>query len=209
LEIIGVIPNIVMDSPYHPVEAMMLIFEPGWTSTISIRLNKTDDLRASINEVEAIFKKLNPSYPFEFRFADFDFDKKFANLNLISRLAGIFATLAIAITCLGLFGLAAFTAEQRTKEVGIRKVLGASVSSLIILISKDFTRLVVFGFLFSTPIAYWFLNGYLERYPYRVSIIWWVFPLAGLSALILALMIVSTQAFKAATANPTQSLRSE
>jgi len=209
LEIIGIIPNIVMDSPYHPVEAMMLIFEPGWTSTISIRLNKTDDLRASINEVEATFKKLNPSYPFEFRFADFDFDKKFANLNLISRLAGIFATLAIAITCLGLFGLAAFTAEQRTKEVGIRKVLGASVSSLIILISKDFTRLVVFGFLFSTPIAYWFLNVYLERYPYRVSIIWWVFPMAGLSALILALLIVSTQAFKAATANPTQSLRSE
>lgn len=209
LEIIGVMPNVVMDSPYQPVEAMTLIFDPSWTSTITLRLNKTEKLGESIDIVEGVFKKLNPTYPFEFRFADTDFERKFSTINLISRLATIFASLAIIITCLGLFGLAAFTAEQRTKEVGIRKVLGASVSSLILLISKDFSRLVIFGFLISGPIAWWFLNNFLERYPYRISIMWWILPLAGASALLLALIIVSTQALRAARANPSQSLRSE
>lgn len=209
LEIIGVIQNVVMDSPYQPVEAMTLIFDPAWSSTVTVRLNKTENLAESINAVEGVFKKLNPTYPFEFRFADVDFEKKFAIINLISRLAGIFATLAIIITGLGLFGLAAFTAEQRTKEVGIRKVMGASVSSLVLLISRDFSRLVLLGFLISGPLAWWFLNNFLERYPYRISIMWWVLPLAGATALLLALLIVSTQALKAATANPTQSLRSE
>jgi ABC-type antimicrobial peptide transport system permease subunit len=209
LEIIGVMPNVVMDSPYQPVEAMTLIFSPSWSSTITIRLNKTAHLGESINVVENVFKKLNPTYPFEFRFADADFEKKFSTINLISRLATIFASLAILITCLGLFGLAAFTAEQRTKEVGIRKVMGASVSSLVLLISKDFTRLVVFGFLISGPVAWWFLNNFLERYSYRINILWWVLPLAGAISLLLALIIVSTQALRAARANPSKSLRSE
>jgi len=209
LEIIGVMPNVVMDSPYKPVEAMTLIFEPTWTSTITIRLNKTERLGESIDIVEGVFKKLNPTYPFEFRFADTDFEAKFSTINLISRLATIFASLAIIITCLGLFGLAAFTAEQRTKEVGIRKVMGASVSSLVFLISKDFSRLVILGFFISGPIAWWFLNDFLDRYTYRISIMWWILPLAGATALLLALIIVSTQALRAARANPAQSLRSE
>lgn len=209
LEIIGVMPDVVMASPYQPVEPMTLIFDPGWSSTITLRLTNSDDLSESINTIESVFKKLNPSYPFEFRFADADFERKFSTINLISRLATIFASLAIIITCLGLFGLAAFTAEQRTKEVGIRKVMGASVSSLVVLISKDFSRLVIFGFLISGPVAWWFLNNFLERYPYRISIMWWILPLAGATALVLALVIVSTQALKAATANPSQSLRSE
>jgi putative ABC transport system permease protein len=209
LEIIGVIPNVVMASPYQPVEAMKIIFDPTWSSTITLRLNKTDNLAESINTIESVFKKLNPTYPFEFRFADADFEQKFATINLISRLATIFATLAIIITCLGLFGLAAFTAEQRTKEVGIRKVMGATVSSLVILISKDFSRLVIVGFLFSGPLAWWFLSNFLERYEYRTTVMWWVLPLAGAGALILALIIVSTQALRAATTNPSQSLRSE
>ena len=209
LEIIGVMPNVVMDSPYQPVEAMTLIFDRDWSSTITIRLNKTEKLGESIDIVEGVFKKLNPTYPFEFRFADTDFEKKFSTINLISRLATIFASIAIIITCLGLFGLAAFTAEQRTKEVGIRKVMGASVSSLVMLISKDFSRLVILGFLISGPLAWWFLNNFLERYPYRISIMWWILPLAGATALLLALIIVSTQALRAARANPSQSLRSE
>jgi len=208
-EIIGVMANVVMASPYEPVEPMTLIFDRDWTSTVTVRLNKTEKLGESIDVVEGVFKKLNPTYPFEFRFADTDFEKKFSTINLISRLATIFASLAIIITCLGLFGLAAFTAEQRTKEVGIRKVLGASVSSLVMLISKDFSRLVIFGFLISGPIAWWFLNNFLERYPYRISIMWWIMPLAGASALLLALIIVSTQALRAARANPSKSLRSE
>jgi putative ABC transport system permease protein len=209
LEIIGVMQNVVMGSPYQPVEPLTMIFDPEWSSTITVRLNKTDDLKSSISTVENVFKKLNPNYPFEYRFADTDFEKKFSTINLISRLATIFASLAVIITCLGLFGLAAFTAEQRTKEVGIRKVMGASVTSLVILISKDFSRLVIFGFLISAPIAWWFLNNFLERYPYRTEIVWWMLPLAGLSALVLALLIVSTQALKAAVSNPVESLRSE
>ena len=180
LEIIGIMPNVVMDYPDQPVEPLTLIFAPDWSSTISVRLNKTTNLNESINQVESVFKKLNPTYPFEFRFADTDFEKKFSTINLISRLATIFATLAIIITCLGLFGLAAFTAEQRTKEVGIRKVMGASVSSLVLLLSKDFSRLVIFSFLISAPLAWWFLNNFLERYPYRISIMWWMLPAVGL-----------------------------
>jgi putative ABC transport system permease protein len=209
LTIIGVLSNVVMASPYQPVEPMTLIFDPDWSSTITVRLNKTSDLEASIDQVESVFKKLNPNYPFEFRFADTDFEKKFASINLISRLATIFATLAIIITCLGLFGLAAFTAEQRTKEIGIRKVMGASVSSLVLLISRDFSRLVIFSFVFSAPVAWWFLNNFLERYPYRVSIAWWMLPVVGLFALTLAVLIVSTQAIKAAVSNPVKSLRNE
>jgi len=209
LRIIGVVANIVMDSPYEPVEPMILVFAPGWSSTISVRLTKTSDVKESITKVEQVFQKLNPNYPFEYRFADTDFERKFNTINLTSRLAGLFASLAIAITCLGLFGLAAFTAEQRTKEIGIRKVLGASVASLVTMISKDFSRLVIFAFLISAPLAWWFLNDFLQRYPYRVEIAWWVLLVAGATALILALIIVSVQALKAAMSNPSTSLRSE
>jgi predicted permease len=208
-EIIGVVPDIVMDSPYKPVEPMTLFFNPGWSSTVTVRLTKTQDLPSSLAKVEAVFKKINPNYPFQYRFTDVDFQKKFTDINLISRLAGIFAGLAIVITCLGLFGLAAFTAEQRTKEVGIRKVMGASVSSLVLLISKDFSRLVIIAFAIAAPFAWWFLNSFLDRYDYRISVAWWVLAGVGLFALLLALLIVSTQALKAALANPTKSLRSE
>lgn len=207
--IVGVIPDMVMDSPYTPVQPMTLLFDPSWSSTVTLRLTKTNDLPASMAKVEAVFKKLNPNYPFQYRFTDVDFEKKFSSINLISRLAGIFAGLAIFITCLGLFGLAAFTAEQRTKEVGIRKVMGASVSSLVLLISKDFSRLVIFAFLISAPVSWWFLNDFLQRYEYRIEVAWWVLLAVGVFALILALVIVSTQALKAAVMNPTRSLRSE
>jgi putative ABC transport system permease protein len=207
--IVGVIPDMVMDSPYTPVQPMTLLFDPSWSSTVTLRLAKTNDLPASMAKVEAVFKKLNPNYPFQYRFTDVDFEKKFSSINLISRLAGIFATLAIFITGLGLFGLAAFTAEQRTKEVGIRKVMGASISSLVLLISKDFSRLVIFAFLISAPISWWFLNSFLHRYEYRIEVKWWVLLAVGVFALILALIIVSTQALKAAVMNPTRSLRSE
>jgi ABC-type antimicrobial peptide transport system permease subunit len=198
-----------MDSPYTPVESMVLIFSPGWSSTITLRLNQTSDIKGAIAKVEQVFKKHNPNYPFEYRFVDADFEKKFATINLISRLAGIFAGLAIVITCLGLLGLAAFTAEQRKKEVGIRKVLGATVTSIVMLISKDFSKLVLFAFLISAPLAWWFLNGFLERYPYRVEVSWWVLVAAGGIAFVLALIIVSTQALRAAVSNPVNSLRNE
>jgi ABC-type antimicrobial peptide transport system permease subunit len=208
-DIIGVTENIVMGSPYEPVAPMVIVYVPSWTSTITIRLEKTNDLSASIAQVENVFKKLNPTYPFAYRFADEEFNKKFSSINLISNLARIFASLALIITVLGLFGLAAFTAEQRTKEIGIRKVLGASVSSVVMLLSKDFTRLVIVAFVLASPLAWWLLNSYLEQYAYRITINWLILPISGLFALIIAILIVSTQAIRAAIANPVQSLRNE
>ena len=209
LKIVGVMPNIVMGSPYEPVEPMTLIFDPDWSSTITLRLSKTSDLNASVETIQGVFKKLNPTYPLWYRFADSDFEKKFSDINLISRLASIFASLAIVITCLGLLGLAAFMAEQRTKEIGIRKVMGASIASLVLLLSKDFSKLVIFAFAVSAPIGWWFISDFLKRYPYRVDVAWWVLAGSGIVALGLALLIVSTQALRAARANPSQSLRSE
>jgi putative ABC transport system permease protein len=208
-EVIGVMENVVMATPEKPVDPLVMVMSPTWSSTISVRLAATQDVNAAVKQVETIFRKHNPSYPFEYRFADVEFNKKFAAINLISRLAGVFATLAIVITCLGLFGLAAFTAEQRTKEIGIRKVLGATVNSLVVLISKDFSKLVLIAFAVSAPVAWYTLTRFLERYPYRIEIAWWVLPSTGLGALVLALVIVSTQAVRAAVNNPVNSLRSE
>lgn len=207
--LIGVVDNVLMGSPYEPVKPMFAILDPEWINDVSVRLKKTSDLKASISAVEAVFKKHAPAYPFEYRFADVEFQKKFTQINLTSQLASLFATLTIIITGLGLFGLASFTAEQRTKEIGIRKVLGASVSSLVQMISRDFSILVIIAFVFSSPLAWWLLTKYLERYAIRAPIDWWVFPVTGVVALVFALIIVSTQAFRAAHNNPVNSLRSE
>jgi ABC-type antimicrobial peptide transport system permease subunit len=148
--IIGVMNDVVMDSPYHPVSPLVMIFSPEWSSTVTVRLEQSNNISASVEKVEGVFKKLNPNYPMWYRFADEEFDTKFSSINLICRLAGIFATLAVVITCLGLFGLSAFTAEQRKKEIGIRKVLGATVPGLVLLISKDFSKLVVIAALITS-----------------------------------------------------------
>lgn len=208
-ELIGIVDNVLMGSPFTPVQPMFMILEPGWISAVTIRLEETNDLLGSLQKVETIFKKYNPAYPFEYKFADDEFQKKFSTINMTSRLATLFAILATIITGLGLFGLAAFTAEQRTKEIGIRKVMGASSIGLVGLISKDFTKLVVIAFLFAAPFSWFMLNKFLERFEYRVSIPWWVFPLTGITALAFALVIVSTQALRAAQSNPVKSLRSE
>ncbi len=208
-ELIGVVDNVLMGSPYQPVKPMFMVLIPEWASAVTIRLEKTKDLQGSIRKVEDIFKKYNPAYPFEYKFADVEFAKKFTTINMTSRLASLFASLAIFITGLGLFGLAAFMAEQRTKEIGIRKVMGASVFSLVSLMSRDFSRLVLVAFLLSSPVAWWLLTQFLERYPIRVSIPWWVFPATGLVAMVFASVIVSTQAMRAARTNPAISLRNE
>ena len=208
-KLIGVTENVLMGSPYDPVKPMFIVLNPEWIDVVTVRLKKTKDLQASVAAVQKVFEKHAPAYPFEYRFADVEFQKKFTTINLTSQLASLFATLTIIITGLGLFGLAAFTAEQRTKEIGIRKVLGATVPSLVRLISKDFSFLVIISFIISSPIAWWLLSKYLERYTIRTTIAWWVFPLTGLVALIFALIIVSTQALRAAHANPATSLRNE
>ncbi len=208
-EIIGIIDNALMRDPYSPVGPLFVVLDPDWVSVLSVRLEKTNDLKGSLAKVEAIFKKYNPAYPFEYKFADEEFAKKFKTIDMTSSLANLFASLAIVITGLGLFGLAAFTAEQRTKEIGIRKVLGASVSGLVGLISKDFSKLVILAFLISAPLSWWLLDSYLQRYTYRIDVPWYVFPLTGFVALLFALAIVSTQALRAAHSNPVNSLRNE
>jgi putative ABC transport system permease protein len=207
-KLIGVVDDVMMGSPFEPVKPMFMVLD-DWGGWVTIRLKKTDDLQASIQTVKSIFEKYSPAYPFQYKFTDDEFQKKFTTINLTSKLASLFATLTIIITGLGLFGLAAFTAEQRTKEIGIRKVMGASVPSLVRLISKDFSVLVMISFVISAPLAWWLLGKYLERYTIRTEIEWWVFPLTGIIALTFALLIVSTQALRAAQSNPVNSLRSE
>jgi len=206
-KLIGVYDDVLMGSPYEEVKPMFGVLDDWWGS-FTIRLSG-NDLQASLKTVENIFKKYGPEYPFEYRFVDVEFQKKFTTINLTSRLASIFAILAVVITGLGLFGLASFTAEQRTKEIGIRKVLGASVSSIVNLVSKDFSVIVIISFLIFAPLSWWAMTNYLERYTVRTNIAWWIFPLTGAIALLFALLIVSTQALKAAHSNPVNSLRNE
>jgi putative ABC transport system permease protein len=207
-KLIGIYDDVLMGSPYDEVKPMFAVLDDWWGS-ITIRLKPTKDLQASLKTVETIFKKYAPAYPFEYTFVDVEFQKKFTTINLTSRLASLFAVLAIVITGLGLFGLAAFTAQQRTKEIGIRKVLGAPVSSLVSLISRDFSLLVIIAFVIFAPLSWWAMNSYLERYKVRTEIVWWIFPATGAIALIFALLIVSTQALRAAHSDPVKALRNE
>jgi putative ABC transport system permease protein len=207
-KLIGVYDDVLMGSPYEEVKPMFAVLD-DWGGSITIRLRRTNDLQASLKTVETIFKKYGPAYPFEYTFVDVEFQKKFTTINLASSLASLFAILAVVITGLGLFGLAAFTAEQRTKEIGIRKVLGASVSSLVNLMCRDFSLLVVIAFVIWAPLSWWAMNSYLQRYTIRTEISWWIFPVTGAIALIFALMIVSTQALRAAHSNPVNSLRND
>ncbi|MBK8292182.1 MAG: ABC transporter permease [Flammeovirgaceae bacterium] len=212
--IIGVMDDVLMGSGSTQIGPLVVTMDPTWSSTITVRLpnqlqGESSNLAASLKKVEDVFKKYNPDYPFEYRFADEEFEKKFTSMNMISDLASSFTVLAIFITCLGLFGMAAFSAEQRTKEIGIRKVMGASVASLMILLTKDFSRLVIIAFVITSPIAWYATTDFLKQYSLRIEVPLWVFQLAGLVALVLTILIVSTQALRAAKANPSQSLRSE
>jgi putative ABC transport system permease protein len=207
-KLIGVCDDVLMGSPYEEVKPMFAVLDDWWGS-ITIRLKETNDLPGALKTVENVFKKYGPEYPFEYTFVDVEFQKKFTTINMTSRLASLFAILAIVITGLGLFGLASFTAEQRSKEIGIRKVLGASVPSIVNLISRDFSILVIIAFALFAPLSWWLMNMYLERYTVRTPIVWWIFPATGAIALLFALLIVSTQALRAANSNPVNALRNE
>ena len=156
-----------------------------------------------------LFKKYNTEYPFEYKFVDDEYAQKFDNEQRQGTLATLFAGLTIFISCLGLFGLATYMAENRIKEIGVRKVLGASVAGLATLLSKDFLKLVIVSFAIAAPIAWWLMNAWLIDYKYRITIEWWVFAIAGLLSLLIAIITVSFQAIKAAVANPVKSLRTE
>jgi len=206
--LVGVLDNVLMGSPFQEVKPLFAIMD-DWGGYITIRIRKSNDLNASLQQIKRIFEKYNTAYPFEYQFADQEFDKKFKNINLTSSLANLFASLAILITGLGLMGLAAFTAEQRSKEIGIRKVMGASVVNIITLMTRDFSRLVLVAFLISAPLSWWLLTSYLERYPIHIKIQLWVFLLTGIFAMLFAQIIIMTQTFRAAQENPVNSLRDE
>lgn len=209
LKVVGVVDNTIMASVYQPIAPMMIIRDPSWFAYMTVRLSKTDDMQGNLKRVEGIFREFNPAYPFNYTFVDVDFARKFSRIKLITNVANIFAVLAIMISCLGLFGLAAYTAEQRTREIGIRKVMGASVPSVIILLSRDFARLVILAFVLAGPLAWWALDKWLQSYPYRIEVQWWTLGIAGAITFLIAVITVSSQALKAAVSNPAHSLRSE
>jgi ABC-type antimicrobial peptide transport system permease subunit len=209
LTIVGIIENVLMRDPFKPVPPGIIMFSLDFFNVVLIRLKEGADLKRSLTSMQTIVEKYNPSAPFDYSFVDEEFEKKFATENQVAKLAGIFAGLAILISCLGLFGLTIFMAERRSKEISIRKVLGASVSDLWLLLSKEFVWLVAIACLIATPLAWWSMNRWLEKYEYRTDIHWQVFAISCSLALIMALLTVSTQVVKAAMANPIKRLRTE
>ena len=207
--VIGVTSNIVMGSPFKAVDPMLVYFDPGNSNSINIRLKSSVKPQDALKSIEGVFKKYNPAFPFDYKFVDQEFGRKFLTENLISRITNIFAGLAIFICCIGLAGLASFTIEKRIREIGIRKVMGATLQQLLLLISKDFLKLVLIAFVIATPIAWWFMNDWLQKYPDRINISIWLFGAVGLLILLLALVVVSLNTMKAAIANPIKSLRTE
>ncbi|MGN6292605.1 MAG: ABC transporter permease [Chitinophagaceae bacterium] len=207
LRIVGVIKDFIFNDIYGSGSPLVLICGNYSATVMALRFKQNVNLTQALAKTEAVMRKENPGYPFEYKFADEDFNKMFTSETLIGKLAGVFAMLAIFISSLGLFGLAAYSAERRTKEIGIRKVLGASVSGLAGMLSREFIQLSVLSCLIGFPIAQWIMHNWLQNYEYRTVIHWWVFALAGAAAVTVALMTVSFQAIKAAIANPVKSLK--
>ncbi|QHV95650.1 ABC transporter permease [Spirosoma endbachense] len=207
--VVGVIKDMLMSSPYEPIKQTVFYSTNRGFNYLNIKISPNASINEALNKIEAVCKTYSPSVPFAYKFVDDEYDKKFSQEQRIGKLAAFFAILAIFISCLGLFGLASFIAEQRTKEIGIRKVLGASVAHLWQLLSKDFVVLVIASCLISAPIAYYFMSNWLQKYTYRTEISWWIFAASGVGALVITLLTVSFQSIKAALVNPVKSLRSE
>jgi putative ABC transport system permease protein len=210
-KVIGVVKDMVNQSPYDPMK-QTFFYLPGKNShlgNINIKINPLVSAHDALNKIGAIFKKYDPSTPFTYQFIDQEYSRKFDNEERIGKLASCFAGLAIFISCLGLFGMASFMAEQRIKEIGVRKVLGATVFNLWQLLSKDFIVLIIVSLLIATPVSWYFMYKWLLGYQYRTEITWWVFAVAAMGAMILTLMTVSYQSIKAALANPVKSLKTE
>jgi len=210
VNVVGVVNDYVYGDMYgKPDPVMFFCVNTPDASNMYVRLKPNANVEAALKQIETVLKKDNPSYPFTYHFVDDQFNQIFQNEQLISKLSRVFAALAIIISCLGLFGLAAYTAERRTKEIGVRKVLGASVGNITTLLSKDFLQLVFVSCLVAFPLAWWMMNNWLQKYKYRIDISWWIFLAAGISAILIALITISFQSVKAAIANPVKSLRTE
>jgi putative ABC transport system permease protein len=207
--VVGVIKDFILESPYQSIKPFMIKGPKYGGNVVYIRFNNARGTSQNLATAQKIFRQYNPAYPFEFHFADQEYAQKFTDEKLTQTLASLFASLTIFISCLGLFGLATLIAANRIKEIGVRKVLGASISSITLLLSKDFVKLVAISIVIASPIAWWTMHQWLQSYDYRISISWWIFFAAGVTAILIALLTVSFQAIKAAVANPVKSLRTE
>jgi putative ABC transport system permease protein len=204
----GVVNDMVTQSPYEPVPPA-IFFLDGYLGVITMRIKPNTPIQEALSKIAPVFKKYNSGNPFEFKFVDDEYAKKFSNEVRIGHLATFFAVLTIFISCLGLFGLASFITEQRTREIGIRKVLGASVFNVWRLLSKEFVLLVIIALFIAMPTAYYFMHDWLQDYQYRIEITWWIFAVAGAGTLLITLLTVSFHSVKAAIMNPIKSLRTE
>lgn len=207
-QIIGVMKDFHLKSLHESITPLILVLQPGNASYLLVRTEPGKTAQA-ISDMQGVYAGYNSKFPFEYRFMDDIYNERYKSENIIGELGNIFAGLTIFISCLGLFGLAAFTAEQRFREIGIRKVLGATVANLTGLLSKDFLKLVLLALLVAIPAAVWAMKTWLQSFAYRIDLPWWIFALSGISAVIIAFVTVSFQAIKAAVANPVKSLRAE
>jgi hypothetical protein len=208
VNIIGVVKDFHVTSMHTPMQPLVIFLNPKDTNRLFLR-TEAGRTKEALASLEQLTKKYNPNYPFEYHFLDEDFEQMYKGEAVIGQLANYFAGIAIIISCLGLFGLALFTAEQRTKEIGIRKVLGASVTGIVAMLSKDFLKLVLIANILAWPLGWYLMHHWLQDYAFRADIGWWIFALAGVVTLFIALLTVSFQAVRAALTNPVQSLRSE
>jgi len=209
LHVVGVVKNYVAGSPFGEVPPTVIEGPSAWFTSMHIKFNAAHSTADNLAKAESVFKKYNPAYPFGYKFVDQEYAKKFDDEQRTKTMAGLFAFLAIFISCLGLFGLSAYVAESRIKEIGVRKVLGASVFNIAKLLSLDFVKLVIISIIIATPVAWYVMNKWLQDYVYRINISWVIFFIAGSLAIAIALITVSFQAIKAAIANPVKSLRTE
>jgi ABC-type antimicrobial peptide transport system permease subunit len=208
-KVIGVVEDLVTQSPYEPARPMIFFLHKERVYNLNIKISQHASPSEAIQKIAAVIKKYDPDNIFEYKFINEEFARKFANEERIGKLASFFTILAVFISCLGLFGLATYVAEQRTKEIGVRKVLGASVTALWQLLTKDFVWLVIISLLFAIPASWYFMDQWLLDYQYRAELSWWIFAAAGTGALLLTIITVSFQALKAAFANPMKALRTE
>jgi putative ABC transport system permease protein len=200
---------VLMQNPYKPVKPALYMLKPYFISQGLVRLKAGVDVRKALAAIQPVVEKLNPAFTFSYQFTDDLFASKFQSESQAGSLAGIFAVLAVFISCLGLFGLASFMAERRTKEIGIRKVLGASVSQLWVLLSRDFALLILISWFIASPVAWYFMHGWLQKYEYRIDVDPMIFFGAALITIVISLVTISFQIIRAAVANPIKSLRSE
>jgi len=209
LTVVGVIKNMVMQSPYEPVKQTIFYINKDMGGVLSIRINPKANTHEALVAIEKVCKTYAPSVPFAYKFVDDEYAEKFSDEERIGKLSSYFAVLAIFISCLGLFGMASFMAEQRTKEIGVRKVLGATVFGLWRLLSVDFITLIIISLLVSIPVAYYFMHSWLQHYTYQTELSWWIFAATAVCAIVITLLTVSYQSIKAALVNPVKSLKSE